>query len=179
MFGILLLLFIGIPLIDLFLLVRIGRDLGLWPTVAAVVLTGFAGAALVRWQGLRTLGRVNFELNAGRMPGTELADGAMILLAAALLLTPGFLTDVVALALLLPVVRRLLRGLLVRFLKHRIHMTRVEISAVVRDAATDLHGNGPVFFPGSTVAPGMKYVRNQAGDGAPSTNTLEDERAQD
>jgi len=125
--GWLFILFIGLPLADLALLFRIGGELGFWPTVGVVLLTGFAGAALARWQGVRTLTRIQGELAGGRMPGDELADGAVILMAAALLVTPGFLTDLLGIFLLIPLTRRMFRGALRRYFTRRMVVGNVTI----------------------------------------------------
>lgn len=130
MLGWFFILFIGLPLADLVLLLRIGGVLGFWPTVGVVILTGFVGATLARWQGLRTLARIQGELASGRMPGDELADGALILLAAALLVTPGFLTDLLGVFLLIPLTRRLFRGALRRYFTRRMVVGHVTIHAV-------------------------------------------------
>lgn len=130
MLGWLLILFIGLPLADLILLLRIGGVLGFWLTVGVVILTGLVGATLARWQGLRTLARIQGELASGRMPGDELADGALILLAAALLVTPGFLTDLLGVFLLIPLTRRLFRGALRRYFTRRMVVGQVTIHTV-------------------------------------------------
>lgn len=104
------LLFVGIPLLELFILIQLGQVVGLWPTVGLVVFTGFAGAALARLEGLRTLWSIRGELARGRLPGNALFDGLAILLGGALLLTPGILTDVLGFSFLLPPTRRLLVG---------------------------------------------------------------------
>jgi UPF0716 protein FxsA len=103
------LLFVTVPLAELALLVWVGRRVGLVPTVALVVVTGIAGAALARWQGLATLDRFRAALDAGRLPHRELVDGVLILVAGAVLLTPGLLTDLAGFLLLVPPVRRLVR----------------------------------------------------------------------
>lgn len=103
------LLFVTVPLAELAILVWVGRRMGLLPTVALVVLTGIVGAALARRQGLATLGRFRAALDAGRLPHHELVDGLLILVAGALLLAPGLLTDLTGLLLLIPPVRRLVR----------------------------------------------------------------------
>jgi UPF0716 protein FxsA len=108
--GRLLVLFIAVPLLELALLLWIGRWMGLLPTVALVVATGIAGAALARSQGLRLLYRIQAELAAGSMPARELLDGVLILVAGATLLTPGLLTDVFGLLLLVPGTRGWVRG---------------------------------------------------------------------
>jgi UPF0716 protein FxsA len=130
MLGWLAILFIALPLADLVLLLRVGGLLGFWPTCGLVVLTGIVGAWLARRQGVRTLGRVRSELAAGRMPGEDLADGALILLAAALLVTPGFLTDLLGILLLVPPARRVIRGILGRHFQRRMVVTYVDVRGV-------------------------------------------------
>jgi UPF0716 protein FxsA len=106
MFLRLLLLFTTVPLIELSLLLWIGRWVGVAPTVALVLGTGFLGAWLARREGLRTLAQVQQEMAAGRLPAASLLDGLLILIAGAVLLTPGLLTDLAGFALLTPAVRR-------------------------------------------------------------------------
>jgi UPF0716 protein FxsA len=100
------LLFVLVPLAELALLVWIGRHVGLAPTVALVVVTGILGAALARRQGTATWRRFREALEAGRPPHRELVDGILVLLAGAVLLTPGLITDVAGFALLVPALRR-------------------------------------------------------------------------
>ncbi|MEM7051369.1 MAG: FxsA family protein [Acidobacteriota bacterium] len=126
MFFRLALLFIAVPLIELALLVTLGQRVGLVPTVALVVLTGILGAALARHQGLATLGRLQAALAAGKPPHRELAQSALILLAGAVLLTPGLLTDIAGFLLLAPAIRRRAAQALVRALGRRF--TRVRVS---------------------------------------------------
>lgn len=99
------LIFLLIPIIEIALFIEIGGFLGLWPTLAIVVLTAFFGTVLVRREGARALNDLRMSLNSLRDPSKPLADGAMILVAGALLLTPGFFTDAVGFALLVPQVR--------------------------------------------------------------------------
>lgn len=106
MFARLALLFVIVPLLELALLIQVGQVVGLGPTVLLVLATGAGGAALARREGLRTLAAIQGDLAVGRLPGTALLDGAAILFGGALLLTPGILTDVLGLSLLLPVTRR-------------------------------------------------------------------------
>lgn len=120
MFGYLLLLFLSVPLIELMLFLTIGDAIGIWPTVAIVILTAVLGAALTRAQGLRTLRRYQQALAEGRLPHAEVIDGLTILVAGALLLTPGFLTDTIGFLLLAPPFRALVRGRLVRSLRSRV-----------------------------------------------------------
>ena len=123
MFPRLLILFIGIPLIELFLFVQIGRRIGLEPTIAIVILTGFLGAVLTKRQGLQVLAKYQKALAEGRMPHAEVIEGLMILVAGAVLLTPGFLTDAIGFALLVPPVRAVVRQFAGRYLKDRVNVS--------------------------------------------------------
>lgn len=94
-----------VPIIEIALFIEVGGLIGTWPTVAIVVLTAILGTIMLRQQGLAALRSVQGRLAAGENPGRLLADGAMILVAGALLVTPGFFTDAVGFALLVPAVR--------------------------------------------------------------------------
>lgn len=99
------LLFIVVPLIEIALFIEVGGWLGLWPTLAIVVITALVGATLLRAQGLATFEELRRRLARGEDPEVALAHGALILASGLLLLTPGFFTDAVGLALLIPAVR--------------------------------------------------------------------------
>ena len=107
----LLLLFTLVPLLELFLLLKLTEwwD-SAWYTFLLVIATGVVGAALARWQGIRTWQRFHRDLAEGRLPADALVDGMLIFLAGGLLLTPGILTDLVGFALLLPPVRAILKS---------------------------------------------------------------------
>jgi UPF0716 protein FxsA len=98
----LILLFVGLPLLELMILIQLGRWIGLWPTLALVLVTGVVGAALAKAQGLRAWLRIRSELASGRVPMGDLLDGLMILIGGVVLLTPGLLSDLFGLALLVP-----------------------------------------------------------------------------
>ena len=106
MFLRLLLAFTVIPLVELALLLRLGRWLGAWETFGIVVVTGVVGAYLARREGARALGRIQANMNQGIVPTRELIEGGLILVAGVLLVTPGLLTDLVGFALLIPPARR-------------------------------------------------------------------------
>lgn len=99
---------VGVPLIEIAVFIEVGGTIGLWPTLAIIVITAIVGTALLRQQGLSTLHSAQREMEAGRMPVRELFDGVCILAAGAFLLTPGFVTDAVGLALMVPPVRTVL-----------------------------------------------------------------------
>jgi UPF0716 protein FxsA len=109
MFVRLLFLFTLVPLLELLLLVKLGEVIGFWATVALVVATGALGALLTRIQGLRVLRQVQAELREGRVPAERLLDGLLILIAGAVLLTPGLITDALGFFLLVPPGRRAVR----------------------------------------------------------------------
>ncbi len=117
----LLLAFIAVPLIEIALFIQVGGLIGLWPTLAIVLLTALAGSWLVRSQGRMALEALRGSLRGLRDPSEPLAHGAMILLSGALLLTPGFFTDAVGFALLVPAVRRAA----LRLVSRRVSVTRV------------------------------------------------------
>jgi UPF0716 protein FxsA len=106
-----LLLFILVPAVELALLIQVGKVIGTPATFGLILLTGFVGAALARAQGVSTLRRLQSELAQGRPPAAAILDGVLILVAGALLLTPGVLTDAVGFALLVPPVRAGVRKL--------------------------------------------------------------------
>ena len=106
MFIVLALLFIALPIAEIALLLKVGSGLGFVTTVAFVIFTAVLGAYLVREQGVSTLTKVREETEAGRMPATEMAEGVLLLIAGAVLLTPGFITDAMGFSLLIPAVRR-------------------------------------------------------------------------
>jgi len=99
------LFFIVVPVLELFLLIRLGQVIGLWPTLGLVIGTGLLGAHMARAEGLRVLYRFQTELASGRLPGQALLDGIAVLIGGAFLLTPGILTDLTGFALLFPPTR--------------------------------------------------------------------------
>lgn len=106
--------FILLPLAELYVIVQVGQAIGILPTLAILLADGFLGAALARSQGRATWAAFNRAMAEGRIPGREVFDGAMVIFGGALLLSPGFLTDVLGVGLLLPpgraIVRRMLKG---------------------------------------------------------------------
>lgn len=110
--GKLLLAFILIPAVELILLLKIGGLIGFWPTAGIILGTGVLGAALARQQGLGVLMQLQREVQTGKLPAMTMVDGVIILVAGALLLTPGFLTDVFGFLCLIPHSRRIIKKLL-------------------------------------------------------------------
>jgi UPF0716 protein FxsA len=118
LFAFLAVLFIVIPTVEITLLVLLGHVTDSWLLpVVVVVGTGLLGAALSRWQGAGVYWRIQSELRAGKLPTTSLLDGFLILVAGLLLITPGILSDLVGISLLIPPIRLVYRALLIRWIK--------------------------------------------------------------
>lgn len=114
------LLFIVVPVVEIYLLIQVGQTIGAWWTVLLLVAAGFLGSWLVKREGSRAWRALTEALSAGRMPARELADGALILIGGTLLLTPGFLSDVVGAFCILPFTRPLARTALTRVATRRL-----------------------------------------------------------
>lgn len=141
--------FIVVPVVEIFLITRVASQIQ-WPlTLALVIGVSMVGAFLVKREGLGVIERVRNGFGAGKLPTDELADGAMIFFASALMLTPGFLTDFLGLALLIPPIRALMRPAVVGFFKKR-----VEVKATTMGVGFG-GGVGQSGFPG-TGFPGSK-----------------------
>ena len=106
MFLLVLLLFFTVPLVEIYVLLEVGGIVGVLPTIGLVVLTAIIGAGLIRAQGIATLGRVQQELDRGELPAVGIIEAALLLVAGALLLTPGFVTDTIGFLILVPPLRR-------------------------------------------------------------------------
>jgi UPF0716 protein FxsA len=124
--GRLLLLFIALPAVELALLIEIGERIGTLETIGVIIATGFVGAAMARSQGLRVLQRLREQVAAGQMPAESLLDGAMILVASALLVTPGVITDAFGFLCLIPGFRGLVKRGLVRRIRSAIEDGRLQ-----------------------------------------------------
>ncbi|PLX98960.1 MAG: membrane protein FxsA [Desulfuromonas sp.] len=120
-------LFITIPICEIFIFLQAGEIIGLWPTILTVVLTGLAGAYLARTQGFDLLQRIGKSMDAGELPANELVDGVFILSGGLLLLTPGFLTDLLGFICLAPISRIPLKQLLVGWFKRKVEKGEIVI----------------------------------------------------
>lgn len=127
MFLRLFLLFTAVPLIELYLLLKLGGYIGALPTIGVVIGTGVAGAMLARSQGLAVLRQASWELEEGRIPAESLFDGVIILTAGAMLITPGLLTDCLGLLFLIPSTRRAFKAWLRRWLQEKIDRGEIQV----------------------------------------------------
>ncbi len=153
--GTLLLLFVGLPALELWLLIEVGRRIGSLETIGLIVLTGIVGASLARQQGLRVLSEVQRRVAAGDMPADSLVDGIMILVASALLVTPGVLTDAFGFLCLVPGFRNLVKAEVVRRFEKAVAENRVHVE--VHQSGTHFSTGPPPFGPGFD-RPQMKDV---------------------
>jgi UPF0716 protein FxsA len=113
-------LFIAIPVVELYILIEVGKKIGSLATIAIIILTGILGTYLIKSQGFMILRKIQNDLNEGIMPGDSLIQGAIILLGGVLLLTPGFITDITGFIFLMPAGRKIVKKYLWKWLKGKI-----------------------------------------------------------
>jgi UPF0716 protein FxsA len=145
---------IGVPLIEIALFIEVGGWIGLWPTLALVVLTAVIGAWMLRQQGLSVLMRAQRQLAEGALPVVEVFEGLCLVIAGALLLTPGFFTDALGAVLLVPAVRRTL-----------YRQVRQRIEAHIVRAPEDFGvGPGQSPAPGPTIDTEYEEIEQDRGE---------------
>jgi len=117
--------FLLVPLVEIAFFVLIGNAIGLWPTLAGVLLTAVLGSLILRWQGLQLINEIRTSMGAGQLPARALADAMMVAMAGILLLTPGYFSDLIGILLLIPPVRTLI---------YRLLASRVQVVATTASA---------------------------------------------
>jgi UPF0716 protein FxsA len=132
MFGRLLLMFTLIPLAELYLLIKIGGLIGALPTILIVIGTGVLGAYLARQQGFHVWGRIQTEMQMGRFPAEEMLDGLLIFAAGVVLITPGVLTDITGILILIPLTRFHIRNWIKRKLQRMMDNGNITFGGFVR-----------------------------------------------
>ncbi len=157
MSGKLFLAFLIVPVVEIFLITQVASQIAWLPTIALVIGVSMIGAFLVKREGLGVMSRVQQGFGEGRLPTNELADGAMIFFASALMLTPGFLTDFLGLALLIPPIRALMRPPVVAFFKKRVAVRASNVGVEF------VGGPGSAGFPGA----GFPGTGSRRGFGRP------------
>lgn len=160
MFARILLLFLITPIVELALLIQIGAWIGFWPTVGIVVLTALVGSAMLRREGLAVWRRFNERLNAGGLPGTELVDGVIVLLAGALLITPGVISDLVGIFGLFPPSRALIR----RFVMKKVRASLARGSSTAGFFAFGSESTGEDDTWGGQPVDTPRYERREEGN---------------
>lgn len=127
MFFNLFLLFAVIPVIELAILIRVGSYIGTMNTVVIVILTAVVGAYLVKMEGIGVMSRIQKNMQEGIFPADELINGMMILVSGALLLTPGFFTDILGFLMVIPVTRNIIRIFVMQYIKKKMPPGDIEI----------------------------------------------------
>ncbi|KON70381.1 exlusion protein FxsA [Peribacillus butanolivorans] len=122
-----LLFIIAMPVIEIIVLLLSGNVIGFWPTLFLIVVTGLIGAYLAKRQGMETWKKAQEQIRYGMMPGNEIIDGICIFLGAALLLSPGLISDIIGLILVFPPTRNLLKPIVIRFIMNRMNKGKVTI----------------------------------------------------
>ena len=136
-------LFILLPAVELALLVQVDKLIGFWPTIGLILATGLIGSLLARREGLSVWRRLNRRLAEGGLPGQELLDGVIILIAGALLITPGVLTDVIGFLGLLPPTRALIRKIVQKRIDRAITGGTISVSGFQQGGSWRYAGTPP------------------------------------
>jgi UPF0716 protein FxsA len=136
----LVLLFVVVPIAELYVIIQVGEAIGVWWTIAILIADSILGSILMRAQGRSAWRRFNEAVRAGRVPAREVVDGALVIFGGALLLTPGFLTDILGLVLLFPPTRTIVRALLVRRFAHRLVASATTVRQPPRGRPGDVEG---------------------------------------
>jgi UPF0716 protein FxsA len=142
----LVLLFIVVPIAELAVLIQVGQEIGVWWTIAILIADAIIGSILMRAQGRAAWRRFNEALAVGRVPAREVLDGALVMFGGLLMLTPGFITDILGFALLIPPTRAAVRAVLVRRLAQRMTVAMTArpgdvVDDVVDGTAVDLEND--------------------------------------
>jgi UPF0716 protein FxsA len=147
----LIVIFVVVPIVELWVIIQIGGEIGVWPTIALLILDAVLGTILLRSQGRAAWRRFNEALAERRPPAAEVFDGAMIILGGAFLLTPGFLTDVIGLFLLIPPTRAIVRRFAGRIAKNNFYVRVAGWGSAAAGAARGRRG--PATGPGPAGPP--------------------------
>ncbi|MBT2666242.1 MULTISPECIES: FxsA family protein [Bacillaceae] len=118
---------IAMPVVEIIVLLLSGNLIGFWPTLFLIVATGLIGAYLAKRQGMETWKKAQEQIRYGMMPGNEIIDGICIFIGAALLLSPGLISDIMGLILVFPPTRNLLKPIVIRFIMNRVNKGKVTI----------------------------------------------------
>ncbi|WP_405058836.1 FxsA family protein [Kribbella sp. NBC_01505] len=157
-----------VPIVEIYVIIQVGQVIGGWPTVALLIVESALGAWLIKREGRRAWAALQASFETGKMPGRELADGALVLIGGTLLLTPGFVTDIFGFFFVLPFTRPLARRALTAFLGRRVtHLSTNGLGGL----GGNLGGlGGPTFGPTSGPRP-----NDTPGPRSPADNVVQGE----
>lgn len=155
MLGKLILLFTLVPIVELYVLIQIGNEIGAFNTVMLVFITGVVGAVLTKSEGRQIIGNIKGEMARGKMPGDELINGLCVLVGGAMLLTPGIFTDVFGFVLVIPFTRIFL----IQFIKRKI-------KSMIMEGTVNVYYNSPGGFSSRKTSKGKEdsFQGNSKGD---------------
>jgi len=134
--GLLFLVFLVLPVVELYVIIQVGHAIGVLNTIGLLILISVVGAWIVKREGARAWGAFRLALTEGRVPARETADGALVILGGALLVTPGFVSDVLGTLLVLPPTRALVRRLVMRMARNRVEVYATPARRVTRVASS-------------------------------------------
>jgi UPF0716 protein FxsA len=137
------LLFLLVPVLEIYVIIQVGQAIGGWPTVALLLAESLLGAWIVRREGRRAWRALNDTLRGGRLPDRELSDAALVLVGGVLLLTPGFVTDAFGFLFVLPFTRPAVRRLLAAYVSRRMRISRRRMAEMYPTAGADGDGAAP------------------------------------
>jgi UPF0716 protein FxsA len=152
--ALLVIFFIVVPIAELYVIVQVGQAIGIWPTLALLLADALLGSMLLKHQGRGAWRRFNEALAQRRFPGKEVADGVLVVIGGTLLLTPGFLTDIAGLFLLIPPTRAIARRVLRRF-------------TIGRFTVVGMPGGAGPFGPGDATGPSRRYDYDATAEEVP------------
>jgi UPF0716 family protein affecting phage T7 exclusion len=158
----LLVAFLLVPIVEIYVILQVGHLIGAWPTVALLIAESFLGAWIVRREGRRAWRALTATFREGGLPERELADAALVLVGGVLLLTPGFVTDVLGFWFVLPFTRPLVRWLLAAYVGRRMRVARSRHAAMFEGL-----GDMPGGEPGTGAQGGSQAGAGAAGDRGP------------
>ena len=160
-----LLAFLAVPLVEIYVIIQVGQVIGAWPTVLLLVLESLIGSWLIKREGRRAWDALRREAGTGRLPGRELADGALVLIGGTLLLTPGFVTDVAGFFFVLPPTRPLARRLLLAWLSRRTARAALRVTRAPRYGPSARPPGSGRGRGRTDERPGPQVVRGEVVDG--------------
>jgi UPF0716 protein FxsA len=163
-FRILALLFLVVPIVEIYIIIQVGAAVGGWNAIALMILVSIVGAWMVRREGLSLIGRIQNQLNAGSLPTKELVDGLLVAMAGALMLTPGFLTDAFGLLCLFPPSRAVIRTVLIARFAGKVQVAGSGFRGFGGDRGFGDRGFGDRGF-GDIVDVGEATIRPDDDDG--------------
>lgn len=156
MFGLIFLLLIVVPIVELYVLFQVADNFGWATSLLSLLAVSLIGGALMRWQTSGAWTRVTDKIRGGQMPSTELVDGALMIFGGALLLTPGFFTDAVGLSMFIPPLRAIARRIVLKRVNTRV-------TTLAGDASTSFPGGGFMFSTGGPGAQAGQRRRPRSG----------------